>query len=913
MMDKVKTFFMLSEEDQKQLKKKYFQVTPNVCFCDDLIVMLKSDGTVLVSGNGKLDARKWTNIIKICSGSRHIVGLKSNGKVVAFGDNTYHQCDVASWKNVQNIFAKDKLTVGITNNDEMLITGSSDTYSDEMNLIEQNALKLSDFIRTTENNIDNLSKRIDDVEALAKMKMTEQMSEEFNNFKQKINNTIQELSKQIDKQSIDTIQLKKYSDICQKQIESLKNVVVDTSAKVDICCIENVDLNDTNEIKSQAKDTCEFEEKVKLYNKQLIKNYIPSEDFFEKLGKRCKLFIDHGNIVKYTSKPLVEKFGLQNQKVFLSYDPYFNVAISLQGKYGFAVSKSGIFTTNNDKILSSSFLEIAFAKEILYKKQGTYCIFGDEKLIVNCYTDVTKPHIKWLIIDIRKMVRADLLEYLANSMPKVTDDKVHSETSEKLSDLPSQQSPSDPNFNQTDYVKQLKRQMYAGRMTNDTPKNLCYGCMKENNGEQICPHCGFDKDYEQTVPYLPLGTKLQNGNYIIGKKISSNSQGAKYIAYSNTMNSPVIISEFMPAGIGGRSKESNNVVVKNGFDGQYNQLHEDFLKYYRNIERLRDLKAITPILDIFSENNTSYVVEETYVSIPFTEYLERRGGDIEWSVARPLFKPLVSAMSSLHETKTGHYAIAPSNLVVTADGKLRLKDFAISDIRKSGGFFEPELIRGCSAPEQYQKNGVLDESTDVYGFTATLFYALTGNMPQSADMRKPEGKLAIPTAVFKRLPRNIVTTLSEGLQVSKSERIQTFEELNTCIDSSFVPPKNIFDTPFTYRANNSEVLLLEYIGNSSEVIIPSTIDEKAVKGLVGTFQNYKDLKSVTIPDSVNFIGERTFYGCRILRDIYIPDSVVSIADDAFSRCDMRLTIHGKKGSYAEKYAKQKWLKFIETD
>ena len=46
---------------------------------------------------------------------------------------------------------------------------------------------------------------------------------------------------------------------------------------------------------------------------------------------------------------------------------------------------------------------------------------------------------------------------------------------------------------------------------------LCFGCMKENNGEQICPHCGFDRNTEQSVPYLPLGTNLQDKNYLIGK------------------------------------------------------------------------------------------------------------------------------------------------------------------------------------------------------------------------------------------------------------------------------------------------------------------------------------------------------------------------------------------------------------
>jgi hypothetical protein len=56
--------------------------------------------------------------------------------------------------------------------------------------------------------------------------------------------------------------------------------------------------------------------------------------------------------------------------------------------------------------------------------------------------------------------------------------------------------------------------------------------MKVNNGEAICPYCGFDKNYKQATPYLPLGTKLKNGNYIIGKKVSSNAEGAKYISYS---------------------------------------------------------------------------------------------------------------------------------------------------------------------------------------------------------------------------------------------------------------------------------------------------------------------------------------------------------------------------------------------
>ncbi len=313
---------------------------------------------------------------------------------------------------------------------------------------------------------------------------------------------------------------------------------------------------------------------------------------------------------------------------------------------------------------------------------------------------------------------------------------------------------------------------------------LCLGCMRENNGEQVCPHCGFDRSTEQSAPFLPLGTVLQDQNYLVGKKLENNAEGTKYIAYSNTMHSPVIIHEFMPAGICGRAKGKTNVVIRGGYEDEYKKLNESFLSYYRTIARLRELSAIGPVFDIFTENGVSYTVEEYYDSIPFTEYIERRGGSIDWNTARPLFMPLIASLESLHEAGIGHYAISPENLVVTESGKLRLTGFGINEIHVTGGIFEPELMDGCAAPEQYTEGGIPDESTDVYGFTATLFYALTGILPDNSNERKADGKLPIPTAVFKRLPPHVVTALAGGLQVQKSSRIQTFENMRTRLSSA---------------------------------------------------------------------------------------------------------------------------------
>ncbi len=308
--------------------------------------------------------------------------------------------------------------------------------------------------------------------------------------------------------------------------------------------------------------------------------------------------------------------------------------------------------------------------------------------------------------------------------------------------------------------------------------------MKETSGEKICPFCGFDNSTVQPAPFLPLGTKLQDDKYIVGRKLENNAEGAKYIAYSEAMHSAVVIREFMPAGICGRAKGKTNVVIRGGAEEKYKALNDKFLNYYRTIARLRDLTAIAPIFDIFTENGVSYIVEEYYDSIPFTEFIKRRGGSIDWNTARPLFMPLIAALSAFHAANIGHYGVSPENITVTTSGKLRLTGLAIEDIRRSGTSFEPELMDGCAAVEQYMDNGVLSEATDVYAFTATLFYALTGRLPENSSDRKPDGKLPIPTAVFKKLPTHVVMALAGGLQVSTKKRIASFEDMRSKLTSA---------------------------------------------------------------------------------------------------------------------------------
>lgn len=314
---------------------------------------------------------------------------------------------------------------------------------------------------------------------------------------------------------------------------------------------------------------------------------------------------------------------------------------------------------------------------------------------------------------------------------------------------------------------------------------VCLGCMKqieENDGK--CPYCGFDQDSKQGLPFLPLGTRLQNGRYLIGKRMSSNNESTKYLAFDSRMESPVVIREFLPNGLCSRRKGSNDIFVSSDKVTVYKRLQNKFLDYNRTLARLKDCSAMCNVLDIFVENNTAYVVEELEELISFTEYIKRSGGHLEWDTARPLFIPLLSALEAMHRNGISHYGIGPSNIKISSGGKIKLQNFAVADMRKAGTDLRPQLISGCSAPEQYDEYSVLNESSEIYGFMATLFYALTGSVPEDVEKRRKDNRLLISTSVNKRLPPHVRTALAGGLQFDQDKRTQSFEDVRAQLSAA---------------------------------------------------------------------------------------------------------------------------------
>ncbi len=310
-------------------------------------------------------------------------------------------------------------------------------------------------------------------------------------------------------------------------------------------------------------------------------------------------------------------------------------------------------------------------------------------------------------------------------------------------------------------------------------ESLCMVCMEDTRGSDFCPNCGASttilSDDVQYSKALKLRTLLQ-GRYLIGKSVDINGEGIGYICYDTSSQTPVYVREFFPINLCERLTDNKTVLVRPRLEKNFKILKSEYLEYNRRLASMRGTSSIFPIYDIFDENNTSYVVAEWQENIELSEYVARSGGYLSWNDARVLFMPVLSTLSQLCDNNIHHYGISPQNLVILKDGKMRIKGFSIQEERHAFSILKPELFDGYSAPEQYIKNVKLGEFSDIYGFVASLFFALTGEVPQISNKRKEE-KLLISTEALKEIPPHVVTAMTNAMQVNKDLRTAKFEHL----------------------------------------------------------------------------------------------------------------------------------------
>lgn len=355
-------------------------------------------------------------------------------------------------------------------------------------------------------------------------------------------------------------------------------------------------------------------------------------------------------------------------------------------------------------------------------------------------------------------------------------------------------------------------------------KTLCMGCMEQIDDSGVCPFCGYSDSTVYNPSYLAPKTVL-DGRYVVGRLISYNGESALYIGYDNISGDKVFVKEYMPDALCSRSKSGPELCVDHGSVVQYKNYMSEFVELNKSLSRLRTMSHIVAPIDMFSQNNTAYVILQYTEAITLKQYLADNAGELTWEQVKKLFPPLLTTLSCVHNSGILHRGISLETILVTDRGELKLTGFSIAAIRTINTDLAPELYTGYSAPEQYSASEWEGTWTDVYGVAAVMYRLLTGCMPTEPMARVGRDSLLEPAKINSHVPANVSKVIMQAMRLSCETRIHTVTDFVTKL---FEQPSYMDKLP----AGSTQTIPIQRPGHSSRGKKKKSSNAPAIIGAV---------------------------------------------------------------------------------
>ena len=337
--------------------------------------------------------------------------------------------------------------------------------------------------------------------------------------------------------------------------------------------------------------------------------------------------------------------------------------------------------------------------------------------------------------------------------------------------------------------------------------NRCVCCMADiPAGAVFCPHCGKNPLTVDQPAYCLRPFSILRGKYMVGRMLGRGGFGITYVGWDMALEAKVAIKECYPGSLAVRDGSVSNLLqwdTSLAHDGQWRASCESFLREARKMAKIRDVSEVVRVLDTFEENNTAYIVMDFVEGITLKEWLEKNGaltpdGCIE------LLRPLMTTLSQIHQQGIIHRDISPDNIMIRADGSIKLLDLGAAKELTPQHSHHSLLVtkNGFSPVEQYTESGKIGPWTDVYALCATLYYCMTcKTVPPALDRLDDPLPLQFRREDFKEpLPEAMEAALLAGLAIRAADRTQSVDELLRQLESGgapepVIPPTEAFIPP----------------------------------------------------------------------------------------------------------------------
>jgi serine/threonine-protein kinase len=277
-----------------------------------------------------------------------------------------------------------------------------------------------------------------------------------------------------------------------------------------------------------------------------------------------------------------------------------------------------------------------------------------------------------------------------------------------------------------------------------------------------------------TVSRLGPGSVLAN-RYEIRQQLGAGGMGVVYRALDRELQEQVAIKTLKPELLG----DAN--------------LLERFKQEIRLARRISHPNVVRT--HDLGESDGTYFITMEYVEGTSLDQLVSGRGSLPLDVTLTIGRQLLRALAVAHDQGVVHRDIKPQNLVVDAQGFLKVMDFGIARLVEGrqttgAGLTAEGSIIGTPeymAPEQLMGHAV-DGRADLYAVGTVLFECATGKLPLSGTsfatvlMKQVQEAPPDPRRLVPALPESFAVLVLKALAKRPEDRWQSAEEFLQAVD-----------------------------------------------------------------------------------------------------------------------------------
>jgi len=276
------------------------------------------------------------------------------------------------------------------------------------------------------------------------------------------------------------------------------------------------------------------------------------------------------------------------------------------------------------------------------------------------------------------------------------------------------------------------------------------------------------------VDFVALKTGQIIGRYEILSILGQGGFGITYRARDTQLEREVALKEYLPTALAVRQDGVTVLPRSTKMAEDFTWGRDRFVSEGRTLASLHGATAIVNVFDFLEANGTAYIVMELLSGETLEDRI-KRDGKLDAEAVDKILWPLLDGLEQVHKAGFLHRDIKPANILLNSEGKPTLIDFGASRAAMVGrttaltAIFTP----GYAAAEQ-MTSAKQGPWTDIYGLSATLYHAITGNTPPSAFDRMLEDKYQ-PLAQLAPagFSRGLCAGIDAGLTVVSISRPQS--------------------------------------------------------------------------------------------------------------------------------------------